>query len=150
MLTTFYPPYHFGGDAVAVRRLSRGLARLGHEVTVVHDVDAFEMLHEGQTPAPVGELDGVRVVPLRSRLGRVGALATHQLGQPTAHRRQLQALFAERFDVINFHNVSLLGAPGLLGMGDLSAVRLYMAHEHWLVCATHVLWRHGREPCAGR
>ena len=22
---------------------------------------------------------------------------------------------------------------------------LYMAHEHWLVCPTHVLWRHGRE-----
>jgi glycosyltransferase involved in cell wall biosynthesis len=25
-----------------------------------------------------------------------------------------------------------------------------MAHEHWLVCPTHVLWRHGREACPGR
>ncbi len=25
-----------------------------------------------------------------------------------------------------------------------------MAHEHWLVCPTHVLWRHGRELCTGR
>ena len=25
-----------------------------------------------------------------------------------------------------------------------------MAHEHWLVCPTHVLWRHGRERCTGR
>ena len=25
-----------------------------------------------------------------------------------------------------------------------------MAHEHWLVCPSHVLWRHGRELCTGR
>ena len=25
-----------------------------------------------------------------------------------------------------------------------------MAHEHWLVCPSHVLWRHGREVCTGR
>jgi len=29
-------------------------------------------------------------------------------------------------------------------------VTLYMAHEHWLVCPTHVLWRHMREVCTGR
>jgi glycosyltransferase involved in cell wall biosynthesis len=33
-------------------------------------------------------------------------------------------------------------------MGD--AVKLYMAHEHWLVCPSHVLWRYDREPCDGR
>jgi glycosyltransferase involved in cell wall biosynthesis len=26
-------------------------------------------------------------------------------------------------------------------------VTLYMAHEHWLICPMHVLWRHGRERC---
>jgi len=29
-------------------------------------------------------------------------------------------------------------------------VKLYTAHEHWLVCPTHVLWRHRVEPCTGR
>jgi len=29
-------------------------------------------------------------------------------------------------------------------------VVLYEAHEHWLVCPTHVLWRHQREACTGR
>ena len=43
-LTTFYPPYNFGGDGVAVQRLARALVRRGHHVTVVHDVDAFETL----------------------------------------------------------------------------------------------------------
>jgi glycosyltransferase involved in cell wall biosynthesis len=29
-------------------------------------------------------------------------------------------------------------------------VRVYLAHEHWLVCPTHVLWRHKRERCDAR
>ena len=41
-----------------------------------------------------------------------------------------------------------MGGPGVLAYGD--ALKLYMAHEHWLVCPTHVLWRHGREVCTGR
>ena len=32
MVTTFYPPYYFGGDAVFVYRLSEALAELGHHV----------------------------------------------------------------------------------------------------------------------
>ena len=32
MVTTFYPPYHFGGDALYVYRLSNALARRGHHV----------------------------------------------------------------------------------------------------------------------
>ncbi len=52
------------------------------------------------------------------------------------------------YDVINYHNVSLVGGPGIFKYGD--ALKLYMAHEHWLVCPMHVLWRHGRELCTGR
>jgi glycosyltransferase involved in cell wall biosynthesis len=49
---------------------------------------------------------------------------------------------------VHFHNVSLVGGPGVLRYGD--GVKLYTAHEHWLVCPTHVLWRFGREPCPAR
>jgi len=62
---------------------------------------------------------------------------------------QIARILAQgRFDVINFHNISLLGGPGILKYG--SALKLYMAHEHWLVCPSHVLWRHNRELCTGR
>ncbi|NJN37380.1 MAG: glycosyltransferase family 4 protein [Nitrospiraceae bacterium] len=37
MVTTFYPPHHFGGDAVFVHRLSHALADRGHEVEVCND-----------------------------------------------------------------------------------------------------------------
>ncbi len=42
MLTTFFGSHSFGGDAAYVDRLSRSLARHGHEVHVIHCIDAFE------------------------------------------------------------------------------------------------------------
>jgi glycosyltransferase involved in cell wall biosynthesis len=77
-------------------------------------------------------------------------LLTQQLGRPVVNARRIRDIVLRgEFDVVNFHNVSLLGGPGLFKYaGD--AVSLYMAHEHWLVCPMHVLWRHGRELCTGR
>lgn len=147
MLSTFYPPYSFGGDGIAIQRLSRALVRAGHEVTVVHDVDAYEAL-DSSGAAPRGlDDDGVKVVSLRARVGRLSPLLTHQTGRPVVHGRRIRRLLAAgKFDVVNFHNVSLLGGPGILRYGE-DAIRLYTAHEHWLICPTHVLWRNGREPC---
>lgn len=150
-LTTFYPPYSFGGDAIAVERLAKALVARGSEVTVVHDADAFNALHDGPEPiASDATIPGLRVISLRSRLGLLSPLLTQQLGRPVAHARRLRRLLAESdFDVIVFHNISLLGGPGLLKYGG-DVAKIYMAHDHWLVCPTHVLWRHDRELCTGR
>lgn len=152
MLTTFYPPYNFGGDGIGIQRLSRGLVKRGHHVTVVHDADAYHLQNAGPEPdAPLHDDDqGVEVIRLRSRAPMLSALLTQQLGRPVVNGRRIHELVASgRYDVVTFHNISLIGGPGLLRYaGD--AVSLYMAHEHWLVCETHVLWRHGRELCTGR
>jgi glycosyltransferase involved in cell wall biosynthesis len=147
MFTTFYPPYSFGGDAIGIQRLSRALVRRGHQVTVVHDVDAFNALHRGPEPQPTVDDEGVRVVGLRSGAGILSPLLTQQLGRPVLNAGRIELLLEEgAFDVVNYHNVSLIGGPGLFRLGG-NAVTLYMAHEHWLVCPMHVLWRHGRERC---
>jgi glycosyltransferase involved in cell wall biosynthesis len=149
MVTTFYPPHHFGGDAVFVQRLSRALARRGHSVTVIHDVDAYDLLSGRAPTAPEEGSDGVEVIGLRSGWGALAPLLTQQIGRPVLNAARLRRLFAgRRFDVIHFHNVSLVGGPGILRYGD--GVKLYTTHEHWLVCPTHVLWRHNREPCDRR
>jgi glycosyltransferase involved in cell wall biosynthesis len=151
MVTTFYPPYNFGGDGMGVLRLSRALTRRGHHVTVIHDADAYEMLADA-SPAPIpipDRADGVEVMTLRSRLGSVSCLLTQQTGRPLVHGARIaRALGEGQFDVINFHNVSLVGGPGVLRAGH--GVKLYMAHDHWLVCPSHTLWRHGREVCTAR
>lgn len=149
MVTTFYPPYNFGGDGMGVMRLSQALVRRGHQVTVAQDVDAHRMLHRGDPPRPPRQSDGVEVIRFSSRLGALSVFLTQQTGRPVIHGRRMRRLLGSgNFDVINFHNISLTGGPGILAAGR--ALKLYMAHEHWLVCPSHVLWRHQREACTGR
>ena len=148
MLTTFYPPYSFGGDAIGVERLASAVARRGHHVSVVHDVDAYMTL-AGQEPVARAADDNVEVIGLRSRIGLVSNLLTHQTGQPVVHRARLRDILKPgAFDIIWFHNLSLIGGPGLLSFGD--GLKIYEAHEHGLVCPTHVLWRYNRELCDSR
>ena len=150
-LTTFYPPFNFGGDGIGVQRLARALAKRGHEVTVIHDADAHAVLRAGRSPDPdPPDPFGVKVVTLRSRAPLVSTLLTQQMGRPFVNGRQLRRILADgAFDVVNFNNISLIGGPALLGYGN-GAVKVYLAHEHWLVCPTHVLWRHNRERCDAR
>ncbi len=147
--TTFNPPHNIRRYGIGVQRLARGLARAGHQVTVVHDVDAYNALHRGPEPAPAPEPPGVEVIRLRSGLGALSPLLTQQLGRPVVNGQRIARLLeAGGFDVINYHNTSLIGGPGLFRYGR--GLKLYMAHEHWLVCPSHVLWRHNRELCTGR
>lgn len=149
-VTTFYPPYNFGGDAIAVQRLARALVKRGHHVTVVHDVDAYLALHDGAEPIPRDDGDGVEVIRLRSSAGILSPLLTQQLGGPTLHRRHYREILNDgKFDVINFHNASLAAGPRIYSYGG-NAAKIVTAHDHWLVCPTHVLWRHKQEPCPAR
>lgn len=148
MLTTFYPPYSFGGDAIGIQRLATAIAKLGHQVTVIHDIDAFSTLSNAK-PAEISHPDNIEVIGLKSNIGFISNLLTHQLGYPVVHRKQLQEILKPgAFDIIWFHNISLIGGPALLSFGD--GLKVYEAHEHWLVCPTHVLWRHNRELCDSR
>src|SRR6478609_2367368 len=107
MATTFYPPYSYGGDAVHVYRLTNALARRGHRVTV-------DTLGESAKLAPD---------------------TTYLSGKPGLYASRLKQIFEEPFDVIHFHNPSLLGGPGLLSYGR--GVKLFTLNEYWLVCPMH-------------
>lgn len=151
MLTTFFGTHSFGGDAAFVDRLARALARHGHEVHVIHCRDAFEASRGDQSPRPYQPPPGVVIHPLESPLGMVSPLGTHQTGLPVlkagAIRRIVRAI---RPDVVHFHNLSLIGGPGLLGLPVPGAVKLMTVHEHWLVCPMHVLWRYDDRVCESR
>ena len=148
MLTTFFGSHSFGGDAAFVDRLSRTLARHGHEVHVIHCVDAFEAARGDQTPRPYEPIPGVVAHPLKSRAGILSPLATHQTGRPLFKSQAIRRLLDDiRPDVVHFHNLSLIGGPGLLGVPAGGAVKLMTAHEHWLVCPLSVLWKFGESVC---
>jgi len=146
MVTTFYPPYHFGGDGAFVYRLSNALAQRGHRVSVVHSVDAHTTLRGVKSEAAFENHPNVTVHGLQSRLGAASPLVTYLSGKPGLKRGALESIFeGEHFDVIHYHNISLVGGPGILSYGD--GLKLYTMHEHWLVCPMHVLWKNDREPC---
>jgi glycosyltransferase involved in cell wall biosynthesis len=147
MLTTFYPPWSFGGDANLVHDLSHELAARGHDVTVAHSIASYRLL-EGSSSPPLDAVrddDGVRIVVLDEGLGPLAPLATYVSGRPALLRRRIERLLRERFDVIHFHNPSLLGAPAVFGAG--AAVKLLTLHDYWLVCPMNLFTRNRRELC---
>jgi glycosyltransferase involved in cell wall biosynthesis len=148
MVTTFYPPYNFGGDGIYIYRLSNELARRGHRVDVVHCEDAYMLLQPNGAKGDYPNHPNVRIHRLKSRAGFLSPLLTQQMGAPVLKRNKLKRLLDENnYDVIHYHNMSLIGITALQ-YGH--AVKLYTTHEHWLVCPMHVLWRFNREVCTKR
>src|SRR3982751_5653621 len=100
MVTTFYPPYHFGGDGILVYHLSNELARRGHEVEVIHSIDAYRLfVKEPGGDAPPHH-PGVTVHGLESTLGFVSPLAAQQTGLPVFTRRPIERILRRGFDVV--------------------------------------------------
>jgi glycosyltransferase involved in cell wall biosynthesis len=148
-LSTFYPPFSFGGDAMQIYRLSHALADGGHHVDVVHCVDSYHLLHPAEPTVKFAGHPNVTVHELRSPYKGLSPLLTQQTGRPWLKRKVIAEVLRSRpFDVIHFHNISLLG-PEILSIVPKhgQAVKVYTTHEHWLICPTHVLWKFNREPC---
>lgn len=150
MVTTFYPPYNFGGDGIFVQRLTNAIARRGHEVHVVHDLDAFALL-SNHIPQPTHQLpSNVTLHTLsKGKFGSLDLILSHQFGRPVVKNTNIKHILEGiNFDVIHFHNISLMGGPHVLKYGD--AIKLCTMHDYWFVCAMHVLWRFNREACSRR
>jgi len=146
MITTFYPPYNFGGDGIFVHRLSNELARRGHQVEVIHCIDSYRLLARREPARGYDDHLNVTVHGLRSRFGFLSPLATQQTGFPFLKSARIREILDKGFDVIHYHNVSLVGGPKILEYGQ--GIKLYTMHEYWLVCPAHVLFRFNRETCA--
>lgn len=146
LVSTFYPPYNFGGDGIFAHRLANALARRGHHVRVLHHRTAYRELAGSDPKLAYDDHPGVNVVGLDVPFGKAGLLWLHQSGGAGplhgALRRWLQD---ESYDVIHYNNVSLLGGPAAFSYG--SALKLCTLSDHWLVCPMHGLWRMGREQC---
>ncbi len=147
MVTTFFGGHSFGGDAAYVDRLARALLRRGHEVHVFHCADAFNAVRGTHPLRPYEPPPGLHVHRLESPVGRLSPIATQVTGRPWFKEKVL-ADEIEKLDtdVVHFHNISLIGGPGVLNLGR-KAVRIMTAHEHWLICPMHLLWKYDRKPC---
>ena len=145
MVTTFYPPYHLGGDAVHVQYLARALAARGHEVHVEFSPAAYGLKRRGLGADRAEADDGVRLHAIPGD-GWGQPIAAHLLGRCGSISRFHAGLLDEVHpDVIHFHNTSLLG----LGVFERrnGARALYTAHDYWVRCPRSDLLKYGKRPC---
>lgn len=154
MVTSFFGSQSFGGDSVYVERLSRALLMKGHEVHIGHSPGAFESVR-GNTPYRRYQADdGLKVHKLnQGKLGVLDAVWSHQTCLSGRLRRKFRDLFQENhFDVIHFHNISLLGAADLLQLArSLSRAKIIITvHDYWWICPQSLYWKYGRRVCDSR
>ena len=145
MMTTFYPPYNFGGDGMHAFHLTNELARRGHKVDVVHCADAYRLMTSKEPAGPSDNHPNVTVHRLHSAFGFLSPLATQQTGKPFFKTDRLKEILAQGYDVIHYHNISLVGGPKVLEYGR--SIKLYTMHEYWLVCPTHILFKYNDSVC---
>jgi glycosyltransferase involved in cell wall biosynthesis len=132
-----------------IYRLSHALGDLGHHLDVIHCVDSYHLLHPAEPEIQFAGHPNVTVHSLRSGYGWLSPLLTQQTGRPYLKRKRiLEVLNSKQYDVMHYHNTSLLGPMALTLEPDRGrVVKMYTTHEHWLVCPTHVLWKFNRRAC---
>ena len=128
-----------------MHRLSNELARSGHTVDVIHCIDAYHLRTGREPQQPYDDHPNVTVHGLKSPFGLLSPLATQQMGYPLFKSVRIQQILQQGFDVIHYHNISLVGGPKILQYGQ--GIKLYTMHEYWLVCPTHVLFKYNRTAC---
>ena len=109
LLTTFFPPMHFGGDAIFLASLANLLVEAGHHVEVVHCADSYELLRGAVQPSPFPLHKKVIVHTLRSPFKTLAPLSAHLAGRDWLYAGVLREILSSGFDVTHWHNASLLG-----------------------------------------
>ena len=132
MISTHYPPYHLGGDAVFVDYLSRELVARGHEVHVYFNPAAYELLR-GQNLVVQPKPDiGPQVHPYSSATGRMDPFVALSLGLWGRPQKRLEELIRiTKPDVVHWHNPrGFVGRPFAVP----GSVTLYTTHDYTPVC----------------
>ena len=101
-----------------IYRLAHALGDAGHSVDVVHCIDSYRMQHPNEPEVKFDEHPNVNRVGLHSRYGWLSPLVTHQTGKPFLKMGRInELLHRKRYDVIHYHNISLLG-PDILRLAS--------------------------------
>ncbi len=146
LTSTFYPPFHIGGDAVHVKYLADELARLGHEVHVLHSLDAYNVKRKKMPEKAT--LDDVYLHPIKTMLN-LSAYEVYGFGNSRSCIKLFKKIVSDiKPDVVHHHNISLLGYSLLKKASNYR--NLYTAHDYWLFCQQNNLFKNGMEKCSRR
>ena len=143
-ITTFFPPHNVGGEGMAIYRLANLLAQKGHFVDVFYCLDSYRILQKHPLKGDFPVHPNIKIYPLKSFAGIFSPLLTQQTGFPFFKNDLVKKLKTENYDVIHYHNMSLIGFK-TISYGKVT--KLFTIHDHWLICPMHALWKFNREVC---
>ena len=145
--SSFYPPYHLGGDATHVQYLAEELAKKGHEVHIFHSLDAYEA-KRGRPLPPMKEnnQENLFIHTVKSPLGTIDPFLIYVIGNSLWVDSKFSQLVRKvNPDVVHHHNISLLGYDLLRKRANY--LSLYTAHDYWLICPTNNLFKNQERLC---
>jgi len=133
MVTTHYPPYQMGGDAVFVQYLSNELIKAGHQVEVFYNPSVFGIIRgstaETEKHAPESAPKRREFKPMFPKISLLNALSVGYWG--AARDRLLGVAKDFRPDIVHWHNTKgFIGTP----FSVPGAAALYTAHDYYSVC----------------
>lgn len=142
MVSTFYPPYHLGGDAIHVKYLADELTKAGHEVHIIHSLDAYKLK---KSEKKHDEDNAEHIYRLKTELGPVSAAGSYITGKNRSADRLVDKVCSEiKPDWIHYHNISMLGC-GVLNKGN--SKKIYTCHDHWPFCQRNDYMKFGEHIC---
>lgn len=144
LTSTFYPPYHIGGDAVHVKYLADELVKKGHNVHVLHSLDAYNIKRK-VIPKKVNS-NSIHTHTIKTKFN-LSSYASYIFGKSSTVDKTFESLVKElKPDVVHHHNISLLGYNLLKKRGNY--INLYTAHDYWLICQRNNLLLNTFKECA--
>ncbi|MCW4003150.1 MAG: glycosyltransferase [Candidatus Bathyarchaeota archaeon] len=136
-----------GGDATHVKYLAEELARIGHEIHVIHSIDAYRVKRSNSfhVKEPL-ENNNLHVHRVESIPHQKDPALAYVFGHCFSVERKFdQVILRERPEIVHYHNISLLGYSIMKKKGNY--LSLYTAHDYWLICQMNNLVRNNLTHC---
>lgn len=141
MTSTFYPPYHIGGDAMHVFYLSNKLAEYGHDVHIIHSIDSYYWKRKLEPKKEYTNHNNVVVHSLKTHL-KIQPIISYILGRSSSKIHNM--INDIKPDILHHHNIAGFG-PSIF---DMKAIKsLYTAHDYWMICPMNGLMKYNGNIC---
>jgi glycosyltransferase involved in cell wall biosynthesis len=134
MTSTFYPPHHFGGDAIYVKNLASELSKMGHEVHVIYLLDSYHFkkgFKNRRQPSNFID-DNIHIYPLTSPLREISLFDAYICGKSSFLNRKIEQICTEiNPNIVHHNNIAGFGPSVLKISGEQT---IYTAHDYWAIC----------------
>jgi len=147
MTSTFYPPYHIGGDAIHVYYLANELAKRNHEVHIIHLLDSYYFKRKNKPNNEYNNHDNIFIHSIKSPFGFLSISNSYVFGKSIYIDGKIKTIIEEiKPDVLHHHNIAGFGSSILNYVGNKT---FYTAHDYWIFCPMANLMKKDGSLCNG-